>query len=170
VREPRARRSPLKGGGDPRARWNPLEGGVSPRARRNPLEGGGDSRARRNLLEGGVSPRARRNPLEGGVSPRARRNPLEGALDWATLVGRGGHRSVGRAVCACLGWRCVSFCFLQVLSRISPVFRGPSGLSPTLMPQAHVACRGPRSSRSRGELVQDGDLSCEAETCRRGSL
>jgi hypothetical protein len=28
---------------------------------------------------------------------------LEGALDWATLVGRGGHRSVGRAVCACLG-------------------------------------------------------------------
>jgi hypothetical protein len=24
------------------------------------------------------------------LSPRARRNPLEGALDWASLVGRGG--------------------------------------------------------------------------------
>jgi hypothetical protein len=54
---------------------------------------------RRNPLEGGVSSRARRNPLEGGVSSRARRNLLEGALDWATLVGRGGHRSVGHAVC-----------------------------------------------------------------------
>jgi hypothetical protein len=71
---------------------------------------------------GGVSPRARRNPLEGGVSPRARQNPLEGAFDWATLVGHGGHRSVGRAVCACLGKRCVLFCFLQVLSKIPPVF------------------------------------------------
>jgi hypothetical protein len=35
--------------------------------------------------------------------PRARRNPLEGALDWASLAGRGGHRNVGRAVCACSG-------------------------------------------------------------------
>jgi hypothetical protein len=56
-------------------------------------------RARWNSLEEGVSPRARRNPLEGGVSPRARRNLLEGAFDWATPVGRGGHRSVGRALC-----------------------------------------------------------------------
>jgi hypothetical protein len=31
---------------------------------------------------------------------------------------------VGRAVCACLGKRCVLFYFLQVLSRIPPVFRG----------------------------------------------
>jgi hypothetical protein len=78
-------------------------------------------RARRNLLEGGVGPRARRNPLEGGVGPRVRRNLLEGAFDWATPVGRGGHRSVGRAVCACLGKRCVSLSFFQVLSRIPPV-------------------------------------------------
>jgi hypothetical protein len=56
-----------------------------------------------------VSPRARRNPLEGGVSPRERRNLLEGAFDWATLVGRGGHRSVGRALCVCLSKRCVLF-------------------------------------------------------------
>jgi hypothetical protein len=70
-----------------------------------------------------MSPRARRNPLEGGVSPRARRNPLEGAFDWATPVGRGGHRSVGRALCVRLGKRCVSFLFFfQVLSRIPPVF------------------------------------------------
>jgi hypothetical protein len=61
-------------------------------------------------------------PARGGVSPRARWNLLEGAFDWATLVGRGGHRSAGRAVCACLGKRCVLFCFLQVLSRIPPVF------------------------------------------------
>jgi hypothetical protein len=48
-------------------------------------------------------PSSEAEPARGGVSPRARRNLLEGALDWAPLVGRGGHRSVGRAVCACLG-------------------------------------------------------------------
>jgi hypothetical protein len=80
-------------------------------------------RARRNPLEGGAGPRARRNPLEGGVNPRARRNLLEGAFDWATLVGRGGHRSVGRALCVRLSKRCFCFCFcfLQFLSRIPPV-------------------------------------------------
>jgi hypothetical protein len=66
-------------------------------------------RARWNLLEGGAGPRARRNPLEGGVSPQARRNLLDGAFDWATLVGRGAHRSVGRALCVHLSKRCL-FC------------------------------------------------------------
>jgi hypothetical protein len=69
-----------------------------------------------------MSSRARRNPLEGGVSPRAKRNPLEGALDWATLVGRGGHRSVGCALCVRLSKRCVLFLFfLQVLRRMPSV-------------------------------------------------
>jgi hypothetical protein len=45
------------------------------------------------------------------VSPRARRNPLEGAFDWATLVGRGGHRGVGRALRVRLRKRCVLFLF-----------------------------------------------------------
>jgi hypothetical protein len=84
---------------------------VSPRARRSPLEGGVGPRARRNPLERGISPRARRSPLEGGVSPRARRDPLEGAFDWATPVGRGGHYSVGRALRAFLGKRCVLLLF-----------------------------------------------------------
>jgi hypothetical protein len=79
-------------------------------------------RARRNPLEGGVIPRARRNPLEGDVNPRARQNLLEEAFGRATPVGRGGHRSVGRALCVHLGERRVSFRFLQVLSRIPPVF------------------------------------------------
>jgi hypothetical protein len=92
----------------------------------------GSRRAREGASsEAEMSPRARRNPLEGGVNPRARRNLLEGALDWATLVGRGGHRSVGRALCVRLSKKCVSFSFFQVLSRIPPVFRGPSRLSPT---------------------------------------
>jgi hypothetical protein len=61
-----------------------------------------------NLERGGTRSRGREpsseaEPARGVVSPRARRTLLEGALDWATLVGRGGHRSVGRAVCACLG-------------------------------------------------------------------
>jgi hypothetical protein len=86
-------------------------------------------RTRQNLLDGGVNPRARRNPLEGGVNPRARRNLLEGAFDWATLVGRGGHRSVGRALCV----RCL-FLFFAGFKWDSPgLFRGPSGLSPTLV-------------------------------------
>jgi hypothetical protein len=84
------------------------------------------SREEGTLERGGARSRGREpsseaDPLEGGVSPRARRDLLEGAFDWATLVGRGGHRSVGRAVRACLGKSCFSFCFLQVLSRIPPV-------------------------------------------------
>jgi hypothetical protein len=76
------------------------EAEANPQARRSPLEGAVNPRARRNLLEGGVNPRARWNPLEGGVNPRARRNLLEGAFEWATPVGRGDHRSVGRALYA----------------------------------------------------------------------
>jgi hypothetical protein len=84
-------------------------------------------RARRNPLEGGVSPRARRNPLEGGVSPRARRNLLEGPFDWATPVGRGGHRSVGRALCA-RSERRVLFLFFAGFKQDSPGFLGdPQG-------------------------------------------
>jgi hypothetical protein len=41
----------------------------------------------------------RRSPLEGGVYPRARRSLLEETFEWAALVGRGGHRSVGHAPC-----------------------------------------------------------------------
>jgi hypothetical protein len=99
----------------PRAGVGTLVRGSSSEAKMSPP-------ARRNPLERGVSPRARRNPLEGGVSPRARRNPLAGAFDWATPVGRGGHRDVGRALCVRLSKRCVLLCFLQDLSRIPPVF------------------------------------------------
>jgi hypothetical protein len=35
-----------------------------------------------------------------------------------------------------------------------------------LAPWARAVCHGPRTSRSRGEVVRGGDLSCEAETCR----
>jgi hypothetical protein len=74
------------------------------------------------------SPRARRNPLEGGVSPRARWNPLEGAFDWATSAGRGGHRSVGRALCACLGKRCILLLFFAGFKQDFPGFLGdPQG-------------------------------------------
>jgi hypothetical protein len=80
--------------------------GASSEAEANP-------RARRSPLEGGVYPRARRSPLEGGVSLRAGRSLLKGALDWAALVGRGGHRGVGCASCVCLSERC----FVLVLCR-----------------------------------------------------
>jgi hypothetical protein len=85
-------------------------------------------RARRNPLEGGASPRARRNLLEGGASPRARRNPLEGAFDWATLVGRGGHCGVGRALRVRLSKRCALFLFFAGFRQDSPGFLGdPQG-------------------------------------------
>jgi hypothetical protein len=86
---------------------------MNPRARRNPLEGDVSPRARRSPLEGGVNPRARRSPLEGGVNPRARRSPLKGALDWTTLVGRGGHCGVGRALRVRLSERCFVFVFCR---------------------------------------------------------
>jgi hypothetical protein len=113
---------------NPRARRSPLKGGVSPRARRSLLEGGVSPRARRSLLEGGVDPRAGPSRLEGGVDPRARRSLLEGALDWATPVGRGGHRGVGRALRVRLSERCFVSFFLQVLRRTPPVVLGdPQG-------------------------------------------
>jgi hypothetical protein len=70
-------------------------------------------RARRNPLEGGVNPQARRNPFEGGVNSRARRNLLKGAFGWATPVGRGGQRSVGRAPCVRLNKRCFVLVFCR---------------------------------------------------------
>jgi hypothetical protein len=80
--------------------------GASSEAEANP-------RARRNPLEGAMNPRARRNPLEGGVNPRARRNLPEGAFEWAALVGRGDHRSVGRAPCVCLSEMCLVLVFCR---------------------------------------------------------
>jgi hypothetical protein len=63
------------------------------------------------------------------VSPRARQTLLEGAPCWAALVGRGGHRGVGRAVCAC-------FVFFAGFKQDSPrFFRGPSWLSSTVDPE-----------------------------------
>jgi hypothetical protein len=62
----------------------------------------GRLRARRSPFEGGVYPRARRSPFEGGVCPRAGRSLLKGIFEWAALVGRGGYRGVGRALCVCL--------------------------------------------------------------------
>jgi hypothetical protein len=79
-------------------------------------------------LEGAVNPRARRNLLEGGVYPRARRSLLEGTFEWAALVGRGDHRSAGRAPLVCLSEMCLTLVFLQVLSGVSPVVLGdPQG-------------------------------------------
>jgi hypothetical protein len=121
VREPRARRTPLEGGGDPRER-------------RTSLEGGGDPRARRTPLDGGASARARRTSFEGDSCPRARRTSLEGTLCWAASVDRGSHHGVDRVVCVfCISLEVgFAFCvFLQVLSRIPPGFLGPSWLSPT---------------------------------------
>jgi hypothetical protein len=66
-----------------------------------------------------VYPRAGRSPLEGGVCPRARRSLLEGIFEWAALVGRGGYRGMGRALCV-LKQDAFVFGFLQVLSGIPP--------------------------------------------------
>jgi hypothetical protein len=80
--------------------------GVSSEAEANP-------RARQGPLEGAVNPRARLNWLEGGVNPRARRSLLEGAFEWATLVGRGEHRSVGCAPWVCLSEMCLALVFCR---------------------------------------------------------
>jgi hypothetical protein len=50
---------------------------------------------------------------EAEMCPRARRNLLEGAFDWATSVGRGGHRSVGHTLCVRLSERCFVLVFCR---------------------------------------------------------
>jgi hypothetical protein len=77
-----------------------------------PVRGSGRAREEASS-EAEMNPQARRSPLEGGVNPRVGRSPLEGALDWATLVGRGGHRGVGHALGVCLSERC----FVSVFCR-----------------------------------------------------
>jgi hypothetical protein len=79
---------------------------------------------------------------------------LEGAPCWAALVGRGGHRGVGCAVCVrfVLGSRCVlRFAFFAGFKQDAPsVFRGPSWLSPTgLMAGGHDRDGG-RTAGGRG--------------------
>jgi hypothetical protein len=90
----------------------------------------------RSPLEGDMNPRAMRSPLKGGVSPRTRRSLLEGALDWATSVGRGGHRGVGRALRVRLSERCFVLVFSGFKQDSPGCFRGPSGLSPTHIEKA----------------------------------
>jgi hypothetical protein len=63
--------------------------------------------------EAEANPRVWRSPLEGAVNPRARRNLLEGAFEWATLVGRGDHRSVGRTPCVRLSEGCFALVFCR---------------------------------------------------------
>jgi hypothetical protein len=61
------------------------------------------------------------------VSPRARRTLLEGVPCWATLVGRGGHRSVGlccvRMFCVMFEV-CLCFVFFAGFKQDSPGFLG----------------------------------------------
>jgi hypothetical protein len=85
-------------------------------------------RAGRSPLEGGVYPRAGRSPLEGGVCPRAKRSLLEGTFEWATSVGRGRHRGVGRAPCAHLNKMRLALVFCRFYVGFPPVVSGdPQG-------------------------------------------
>jgi hypothetical protein len=97
--------------------------------------------ARRSPLEGAVNPRAGRNPLEGGVHPRARRSLLEGTFEWAALVGRGDHRSVGRAPCVPSSEMHLGLVFAGFKQGFPGCYRGPSGLSPTVAPEHMRVCR-----------------------------
>jgi hypothetical protein len=99
---------------------------VSPRARRNPLEGGE-----------GREPSSEAEPARGGREPSSEAEPARrGVPCWAAVVGRRGHRGVGRALCACLDKRCVMLLFfLQVLSRIHPSLLGDPRVVPDSSPE-----------------------------------
>jgi hypothetical protein len=84
------------------------------------------SREEGTLERGGTRSRGREpsseaEPARGGVRPRARQNLLEGAFDWATRWATGATAAWAMP-CVCLRKRCVLLCFLQVVSRIPPVF------------------------------------------------
>jgi hypothetical protein len=70
------------------------------------------------------------------VSPRARQNLLEGAFDWATSVGRGGHRSVGHALCVRLSEGCVLFLFFAGFKQDSSGFLSVPQGCPDSSPRA----------------------------------
>jgi hypothetical protein len=88
-----------------------------------------------------VNPRARRSPLEGGVHPRARRSLLEGTFEWAALVGRGDHRSVGRGLCVRSSEMRLALVFAGFKQGFPSCLRGPSGLSPSVAPEHLRVCR-----------------------------
>jgi hypothetical protein len=62
----------------------------------------------------------------------------------------------GPAVCMAASW-CICMARGVVPPRV---------MAKVLTPQARATCHGPRTGRSRRELVRGGDLSCETETCR----
>jgi hypothetical protein len=62
----------------------------------------------------------------------------------------------GPAACMTASW-CVCMAQGIVPPRVSVV---------VLAPRARAACHGPRTSRSRGEVVRGSGWSCEAETSR----
>jgi hypothetical protein len=96
--------------------------GCEPSSEAEPARGRCQPSSEAEPAQGGASPRARRNLLEGGVCPRARQNLLEGAFDGATPVVRGDHRSVGRALCACLVKWCVLLSFFAGFRQDPPGF------------------------------------------------
>jgi hypothetical protein len=96
--------------------------------------GGGELSSEAEPARGGREPSSEAEPARGGREPsseaetRARRNLLEGAFDWATPVGRGGHRGVGRALCLRLSKRCILLLFFAGFRQDSPGFLGdPQG-------------------------------------------
>jgi hypothetical protein len=70
----------------------------------------------------------------------------------------------GRTALRMLAWA-ASWCICMAQGIVPPRV-----MVEAFVPQARTACHGPRLSRSQGELVLGGDLSCEAETCPGESL
>jgi hypothetical protein len=75
----------------------------------------------------------------------------------AVQPGRPALRLLSRSV-ACIG--------RQLVHLHGAGNRPPRVVLEAFVPPARAACHGPRLSRSRGELMQGRDFSCETETCR----
>jgi hypothetical protein len=106
----------------------PAREGREPSSDAEPARGGRESPSEAEPARGAREPSSEAEPAQGG------------APCWAAMVGRRGHHSVGRALCACLDKRCVLFLFFAGFKQGSPrFFRGPPGLSPTGAPPRAVA-------------------------------
>jgi hypothetical protein len=94
--------------------------GREPSSEAEPARGRREPSSEAEPDRGGREPSSEVEPARGGRELSSEVEPARWGLDWSILVGRGGHRGVGRALCVRLSRRCVLLLFFAGFMRDSP--------------------------------------------------